>query len=49
MGIGDFTGASGTCAGRLMVFAIAAFITSDQAGLMPQARHGGSGIASLAV
>jgi hypothetical protein len=47
--MGDFTGASADCAGRLIVFAIAAFITSDHVGFIPQARHGGRGMASLAV
>jgi hypothetical protein len=48
MGIGDFTAAS-ACAGRLIAFAMAALITSDHVGLIPQARHGGSGMDSGAV
>jgi hypothetical protein len=37
------------CTGRLIVFAIAAFITSVHVGFIPQAKHGGSGMDSGAV
>lgn len=44
-GLIEVTGAGD---GRLLALLMAAFSTCDKVGLMPQARHGGSGVCALA-